>query len=145
MTQITSFSGEYRFLSNFWLCKFLYQGYEWPSAEHCYQAMKRIDHDYWIKILDPSVTPGKAKRMGAAIDMDVLFKPNRLNYMRGIVTAKFDQNPDLMELLKSTAPAEIIEGNTWGDTFWGQCPIGTGRNELGKLLMSIRDDITRLF
>jgi predicted NAD-dependent protein-ADP-ribosyltransferase YbiA (DUF1768 family) len=42
-----------------------------------------------------------------------------------------------------TKPFELIEGNTWGDKYWGQCPIGNGRNELGKILMAIRDDITK--
>ena len=33
---------------------------------------------------------------------------------------------------------EIVEENTWGDTFWGVCK-GVGENHLGKLLMEIRD------
>jgi predicted NAD-dependent protein-ADP-ribosyltransferase YbiA (DUF1768 family) len=50
-----------------------------------------------------------------------------------------------MKLLQETRPYELIEGNNWGDKFWGQSPLGTGRNELGKILMSVRDDITKLF
>lgn len=37
-----------------------------------------------------------------------------------------------------TGDAELIEGNNWGDTFWGVCN-GRGENMLGKLLMEIRD------
>jgi predicted NAD-dependent protein-ADP-ribosyltransferase YbiA (DUF1768 family) len=33
---------------------------------------------------------------------------------------------------------ELIEGNWWGDTYWGVCN-GVGENHLGKLLMKIRD------
>jgi len=32
----------------------------------------------------------------------------------------------------------LIEGNTWGDTYWGVCR-GRGSNNLGKLLMKIRE------
>ena len=35
---------------------------------------------------------------------------------------------------------DLIEGNTWGDTFWGQVD-GKGENKLGKLLMKIRDEL----
>ncbi len=33
---------------------------------------------------------------------------------------------------------EIVERNTWNDTFWGVCK-GKGENHLGILLMEIRD------
>jgi ribA/ribD-fused uncharacterized protein len=145
MTKITSFQGKYRFLSNFWPCRFVFMGFEWPSAEHAYQAMKCHNQDYWAKIRGPSVSAADAKRIGAQITQDSSFQSNRLNYMRAVVFAKFDQNPNLMEMLQATAPAELIEGNTWGDTFWGQCPVGNGHNHLGKILMGVRDNITMRF
>jgi ribA/ribD-fused uncharacterized protein len=145
LNKITSFQGKYRFLSNFWSCRFVFMGFEWPSAEHAYQAMKCHDQDYWAKILETSVSAADAKRMGAQIMRDPSFQSNRLNFMRAIVFAKFDQNSDLMTMLRETGSAELIEGNTWGDTFWGQCPVGKGHNHLGKILMGIRDDITKRF
>jgi predicted NAD-dependent protein-ADP-ribosyltransferase YbiA (DUF1768 family) len=42
-----------------------------------------------------------------------------------------------MALLRGVE-GEIVEENSWGDTFWGVSG-GKGRNELGKLLMKIRD------
>lgn len=138
---ITSFRGEYRFLSNFYPTKFLFQGFEWSTAEHAYQAMKKVDLEYWKKLLDPSVTAADAKRLGREVDIDSSFHRNRIHYMRMIVNAKFGSNPELMKMLRETAPHELVEGNTWGDTFWGQCPIGNGRNELGKILMTIRDSV----
>ena len=35
---------------------------------------------------------------------------------------------------------ELIEGNWWGDTYWGVCN-GVGENHLGKLLMKIREEL----
>jgi ribA/ribD-fused uncharacterized protein len=143
MNQITSFRGEYRFLSNFWPCEFVFQGYRWRSAEHAYQAMKNYDLEYWKKLLDENTTAADAKRLSRSIEISAYFHTNKINYMRAIVFAKFDQNHKLMQKLKLTSPAILIECNNWGDVFWGQCPLGNGRNELGKILMSIRDDITR--
>lgn len=34
----------------------------------------------------------------------------------------------------------LIEGNDWGDTFWGMVD-GEGENNLGKILMRVREEI----
>lgn len=116
----------------------------WPSSEHAYQAMKNLDKFYWSQLLNPKTTPAMAKKMSRSVTVRPYFKENRINIMRAILEAKFKDNPDLMQKLKETAPAYLEEGNTWGDTFWGVCD-GVGHNHLGKLLMSIRDDITLKF
>ena len=35
---------------------------------------------------------------------------------------------------------KLVEGNTWGDRFWGVCG-GVGLNWLGRLLMQVRDEV----
>lgn len=140
---IASFSGEYRFLSNFWMASVDYEGITYPSSEHAYQAAKTLNKD--IRGAFAEITsPGEIKRLGQTIQIRPDWEDVKINVMRDIVTAKFEGHPDLMEKLMATKGQHLIEGNTWGDTFWGECPIGNGKNELGKILMSIRDDITRL-
>lgn len=143
MNEITSFTGYYHFLSNFYIRDVRYMDRIWPSTEHAYQAMKTENTVVWDTLADPRITAGKAKRMGSKVDIRSDWDTVKIPFMREIVTAKFDQNQDLMDALLDTKGKVLIEGNTWGDRFWGQCPIGTGRNELGKILMAIRDDITR--
>ena len=145
MKRITSFRGEYFFLSNFYPSKFVFQGFEWKTVEHAYQAMKRIDENFWKEMAYGDLTAGQAKRIGQKVELPEHWKESKVYTMRSIVTQKFQQNPDLMERLDRTKGFELIEGNTWGDTFWGQSPIGVGKNHLGKILMAIRDDITRTF
>jgi ribA/ribD-fused uncharacterized protein len=140
---ITSFSGEYRFLSNFWIAPVTYEGITYPSSEHAYQAAKSLNPAI-REVFFMLDSPAEAKSMGQQIIMRPDWEDVRINVMRDIVTAKFEQNEDLMDLLMATKCRDLIEGNTWGDRFWGQCPLGTGRNELGKILMGIRDDITRI-
>jgi ribA/ribD-fused uncharacterized protein len=142
MAQITSFTGKYFFLSNFYPCSVLFEDKIYPSAEHAYMAAKTTDEATRVYIAS-APTPGKAKRIGKTIQLRENWDLIKLQYMRVILESKFS-DPVLRKLLDSTKGYEIIEGNTWGDTFWGQCPLGHGRNELGKLLVSIRDDITRL-
>ena len=43
-------------------------------------------------------------------------------------------------LLLATGDAKIVEGNTWGDVFWGVCN-GVGENHLGEILMKVRQDL----
>ena len=57
--------------------------------------------------------------------------------MEDLLMVKF-KNPELRSRLLATGDAELIEGNNWGDCFWGVC-LGEGRNELGKALMRVRE------
>jgi len=138
--KISYFSGEYRFLSNFYPTRVEYSGIVFTSSEHAYVAAKTSDIAIRKKISEIE-TPGQAKRFGRTIQLRDDWNSARLHEMRCILESKFS-NHELMDMLQKTAPAILEEGNTRGDTFWGVCN-GIGQNNLGKLLMSIRDDITR--
>lgn len=56
-----------------------------------------------------------------------------------LLMKKFNQEPFHSKLI-ATGDSQLIEGNTWGDTYWGVCR-GKGQNKLGKLLMKVRDII----
>jgi hypothetical protein len=43
-------------------------------------------------------------------------------------------------MLLLTGDEELIEGNFWGDVFWGVCN-GVGKNHLGKILMEVRSEL----
>ncbi len=139
---IDKFMGEYRWLSNFHPINIYFEGLWYPTTEHAYQAAKTFDQiaRYAISKLH---TPGGAKRYGSDPDQTSLRydwdESTRIATMRKILVSKFN-DPWLAEKLMETAPEELVEGNSWGDTFWGVCK-GEGRNELGKLLMSIRTDL----
>ena len=60
--------------------------------------------------------------------------------MKDIVRAKFSQNEELAKKLLATNDEYLIEGNTWGDRFWGTVN-GEGRNQLGIILMQVRDEL----
>jgi ribA/ribD-fused uncharacterized protein len=134
---IDSFSGEYRFLSNFYPCNVELEGIVYPSSEHAYVAYKTEDVDI-RKYVSAIPTAGQVKRFGRSVvlrsDWDYIKYP----IMKMIVREKFYQKQELMDALVSTRPHELVEGNTWGDTFWGVCN-GVGENMLGTILMSVRD------
>lgn len=143
MSRIISFTGPNFFLSNFYPCEVAFEGKVYKSSEHAYMASKTEDLNV-REYIASQPTPGQAKKIGRSIPLRENWDNVRVYYMRTILKSKFSDQA-LYEKLLSTAPYELIEGNTWGDTFWGQCPIGKGQNMLGKLLMELRDDITVRF
>lgn len=137
MTEVRGFFGEYRFLSNFYPSPFIIDGFRYPTNEHFFQAMKgnnSVAHDYILGALTPAIAKSRAR--GAEIRDD--WNKVRIAVMRKGLRAKFEQNPELKAALMATDGMELIEENSWGDTFWGQVD-GVGYNHLGEMLMELRD------
>jgi ribA/ribD-fused uncharacterized protein len=66
---------------------------------------------------------------------------DRFSVMRKALKAKFNQNPEMMNALKDTGAAYLLEHNPviGRDNYWSDDHTGDGKNRLGKLLMSIRN------
>jgi ribA/ribD-fused uncharacterized protein len=141
---INSFTGRYEFLSNFFpspIALWAYTGdlREFPTVEHVFQSFKTED-PIQFESIRTAPTPGKAKRLGKACTLRKDWEEIKLEVMFRALTEKFRQNADLYEQLLSTGTALLVEGNNWGDVYWGVCG-GVGENHLGKLLMRVRDDL----
>ena len=137
---ITEFRGEYRFLSNFHIHPIVYKGILYPSSEHAYVSMKSNDPRIKIQISQER-SPGKVKKLGRGVDIASDWLDIRLNVMEEILRIKFSDT-ELKNRLLSTGNRLIYEGNWWKDTFWGvDIETGFGQNNLGKLLMKIRDEM----
>ncbi len=133
---IRRFTGEYRFLSNFFPCRITYEEITYPSTEHAYQAAKCIFRKDKHRIAE--LTAGEAKREGRKVELRPDWEEVKLQVMEDVLRLKFFGNKSLAAKLLATGDQELIEGNTWGDTFWGVCK-GVGENHLGKLLMKVRN------
>ncbi len=139
---IERFVGPYRWLSNFAWCRVVYDGVRYPSIEHAYQAQKTLDLVARQKFRSPHVTPGQAKKLGRTLDLRPDWLEVRVGVMKELLRAKFKDDPFRM-LLLLTGEARLVEGNAWGDTFWGVDDEKGGENMLGKLLMEVRDELRR--
>lgn len=137
---INEFRGKYRFLSNFHPCNMEYEGIKYPSSEHAFQAAKTDKYDI-RSIISELKTPAEAKQFGREIRLQRDWNNIRIGIMKNILRIKFSQRGFRDSLLR-TGEEELIEGNTWGDKFWGVCN-GEGSNHLGKLLMEIREEIRK--
>ena len=137
---IDSFSGKNHFLSNFYHpITVEYEGMDYISSEHAFQAAKTTD-PMKRRLIQSCSTPGKAKRMGKSISPICDGWDNlKLTIMQEILDIKFSDEL-LASMLLATGEEELVEGNWWGDTFWGVCGP-KGENNLGKLLMVLRERI----
>ena len=140
--KISSFRGKYEFLSNFYPCFVHYEGVEYPTVEHAFQAAKVLDTDSRVTM---SVCPSakEAKACGRRLPLRKDWEQVKISVMKAIVKDKFTRNisvVDIQKLLLDTGDAYLEEGNSHGDRFWGTVK-GEGQNWLGKILMEVRDEI----
>lgn len=142
---ITEFDGKYAFLSNFFHSPFAYDGIEYPTVEHFFQAMKTLDQEERKKIAAAD-SPGKAKRMGRNVKLREDWEEIKYTIMRVGVERKFDTHLELASKLIATGDAILIEGNSWHDNTWGscfcpKCASIAGKNWLGEILMKRREEL----
>lgn len=136
MDRICGFSGQYRFLSNFYPVNFVMDGVEYNSSEQAYMCSKTTD-PVWIAKIMATKTGGQAKRIGRLVPLRAEWEEKyKMKSMLNSVLHKF-LVPDLWEQLDSTGNAYLEETNTWGDVYWGVCD-GVGKNWLGRVLMHTR-------
>lgn len=128
------------FLSNMYPCPVVYKGVAYKCSESAFQAAKCAKPEDAARF--PQLDGYAAKRLSRMCPRDPHWTEKSIQVMTEILRAKFTQNPDLEAKLLETGDAELVEGNSWGDTFWGVCN-GEGENHLGKCLMEIREELKK--
>lgn len=148
---VPEFKGEHFFLSNFYGAEFTWRNELWQTGEHAFQAAKAWHmqeayihqiEGYFNKVRD-APTPAKAKYAGRSVKIDLdTWDAQKVSYMREIIHAKFGNGQgNLVGQLINTGAMLLVEGNDWGDSFWGRCRKDgkmIGLNTLGTLLMEER-------
>jgi ribA/ribD-fused uncharacterized protein len=134
---------EYGAFSNFARHPVRLKGKVWPTSEHYFQAQKfaGTEHEEAVRL---AKSPMIAARMGRDRKRPLRqdWEAVKVAIMREVVLAKFTQHPELRTLLLGTGDARIVE-HTEKDSFWGDGGDGSGRNMLGEILMSVREELRR--
>jgi N-glycosidase YbiA len=132
---------DYGCFSNFAHYPIKLKGRTWPTTEHYFQAQKFPGTDHEEEIRKAS-NPAKAKKMGRSRKYRLRkdWEQVKDGIMREAVLAKFTQHEDIRAVLLSTGEAVLVE-HTRNDDYWGDGGDGHGKNKLGKILMSVREEL----
>jgi ribA/ribD-fused uncharacterized protein len=132
---------EYGCFSNFARSWFKLKDKSWPTVEHYFQAQKFPGTEYEETIREAK-SPMIAKRLGRSRKQPLRedWESVKDAVMREAVLAKFEQHKDLRAILLGTGDAVLVE-HTSNDSYWGDGGDGSGKNRLGKILMSVREEL----
>jgi ribA/ribD-fused uncharacterized protein len=136
------FSGPFDPLDNFSAHSVEIWGHTFPTVEHAFHWKKFVDTEPELaeKILHAG-SPWQAKKLSRNSDnLPIDWKGRRVQVMTDIIQAKVAQHEDMREMLIKTGRKTIIE-NSPVDSFWGCGEDGKGENQMGKILMSVRDNL----
>lgn len=131
---------------NFYLHTFSFRGRRYLCAEAAFQAAKfegyPTEMDQFIYLngedawrlgqnLTQSWTPDQWNR----------WNQRKLSVMEAVIEEKFTSHDDLKNKLLSTKDAYLVEHNPvkGRDSFWSDDHDGTGSNQLGQILMIVRE------
>ncbi|MHB8620977.1 MAG: NADAR family protein [Chloroflexota bacterium] len=135
-------TGAHGFLSNLYRATVEFEGRVFSCAEAAYQYGKPRD----IAVAEWIVSAPKPHLMAMAahglfaFDVKSDWNTTRVDRMRRVLIAKFDQHDDLAQSLIATGVARLYE-DSHTDPFWGTGRSGKGKNMLGHLLAECRDVI----
>lgn len=129
----------YGFLSNFFHAPIDVEDKCWLTSEHYYQAQKFInttisDEIHQCQSPDMAFALSRYYQSEVRPDWDEV----RLEVMSFVVNEKFNQHPTLAYQLIGTGDMKLTE-HSHKDAFWGDGGNGLGDNQLGKILMSVRE------
>jgi ribA/ribD-fused uncharacterized protein len=135
----------YGAFSNLYKRAIIFDGVEYPTSEHAYQAgkaRKEVVRKWLMEAPSPSLLAMAAHGL-YVWDITPEWSKTKFDRMRGVLHAKFTQHDDLRELLLSTGSARLVEVATVDNAvnrLWGEVN-GVGKNMLGVLLMELREKL----
>jgi ribA/ribD-fused uncharacterized protein len=133
----------YGVFSNLFRRAIMFEGREYATSEHAYQAGKARKEQVRDWILS-APTPGLVAMAAHGLytwDITPDWSRTKYDRMRKVLRAKFTQHDDLREILLATGKARLVEAGTVANAVnltWGEVS-GKGKNMLGIMLMELRE------
>lgn len=129
------------YMGNFWKARHFVYGRWWDYTEASYQAQK-TNVDSEVLAIQLASKPMEARNLGQKVTLRPDWELIKDIVMYDCVMAKFLQHKNLRDQLLATGEEELIEDTTsTNDMYWGCGADGTGRNQLGKVLMRVRKEL----
>ncbi len=120
------------------------EGLDWQTVEHYYQAQKFVgtENEGLISVIRDAKTPEEAASLGRDRTRKLRpdWEPIKPQIMWQGVLTKFLTYTDIQAILLNTGEELIVEDSPT-DYYWGCGQDKTGQNQLGKILMKVRQEI----
>lgn len=134
-------------LSNLYKRAITFEGEEYQTSEHAYQAGKARKEEVkkWLMAAPSPALLAMAAHGLYVWDVHPDWSKTKFDRMKRILLCKFTQHQDLQELLLSTENKRLVEVATVDNAvnrLWGEVN-GKGENKLGILLMEVRTEISQ--
>jgi ribA/ribD-fused uncharacterized protein len=131
--------------SNLYRKPIVFEGEEFATSEHAYQAGKARKPEVrrWLMAAPSPALLAMAAHGLYYWDVAPGWSTTKFDRMRAVLRAKFNQHLQLRELLLSTGEARLVENATVDNEvnrLWGEVN-GIGRNMLGVMLMELRAEL----
>ncbi len=139
------YTREFFCLDNFSSFAVVYKGVKYPTIEHAYQSLKFVETAPEIakKILESFSSYEALTIAHENVDKQ---NPNwdkiKVGIMEELLRLKLEQNPYVKRKLLETKDYMLCEDSP-KDSFWGIGKNRDGQNQLGKLWMKLRSELTR--
>lgn len=137
-------NGPYGCFSNFSPHPIKLDGLSWQTVEHYYQAQKFVGtYDQGtIPLIRDAKTPMEAAILGRdrTRKLRIDWEKVKLQIMWQGVFTKFLTHTDIQNILLDTGEELLVEDSPT-DYYWGCGQDQTGQNQLGKILMKVRQEI----
>lgn len=135
----------YGVFSNLYPSPIEFEGKSFPTAEHAYQAGKarRPEVRDWILSAPSPALAAMAAHGLYTWEVTPQWSQTKFDRMRKVLRAKFEQHPELREILAKTGAARLVEAgrvNNAVNKLWGEVN-GVGQNMLGVMLMELRAEL----
>lgn len=133
----------FSFLSNDFPSSFEFGGLRYNCATSAYESQKFLNHpDIMWRFTTLDAEQAYALSAEKHLMKHSTWYQNRLETMSHVLRAKFGQNPTLKEQLLATADTYLVLHTSKKnmDAYWTNNGDGSGGNEMGNLLMGIRQE-----
>ena len=135
------FRGSGNSFSNFYCSPLRMWGMSFPSSEHAYQFRKAIEMSQHTtaELIRQAPNPRQAQLIADDVKTDDRWLGIKQSVMYELLKEKSRQCPTFRHDLVASGDAHLIEDTS--HDYWGRGSSGSGLNVLGRLLMTLRQNL----
>ena len=142
--EVEKFKGPKNTLSNFYPADIKIWNMRFQTTEHAYQYRKAIEMGLYdtAEVIRKADSPRQAQLIADEVETDENWSEMKKDVMNSLLIEKARQCPEYRQDLLRSKDYILVEDT--GHDYWGRGRRGQGLNMLGKLHMSLRENLPKI-